>query len=192
LAIYHDDLETPIGFPYMRRQDMTTEMILAKFLLVAQSNRNLRIENNLIISASTIEEIVGGSCRLGKFIYKKQSIIQITNTDNLCACRAIVVGIAHNNYIMDHEKKKIYNQVRRKQLSVQTKLAKQLEKDVGINTKRIFSIDDIKKIEKYLSTYQIIIVSSKNDFEFVYCGEAKVFLCFMYMLKGRSQLIRHN
>ncbi len=31
LAIYHDDLETPIGFPYMRRQDMTTEMILAKF-----------------------------------------------------------------------------------------------------------------------------------------------------------------
>ncbi len=44
----------------MRRQDLTTEMILAKFLLVAQSNRNLRIENNLIISASTIEEIEGG------------------------------------------------------------------------------------------------------------------------------------
>ena len=47
---------------------MTTEMILAKFLLVAQSNRNLRIENNLIISARTIEKIVCGSCRLGKFI----------------------------------------------------------------------------------------------------------------------------
>jgi hypothetical protein len=82
LAIYHDDLETPIGFPYMRRQDITTEMILAKFLLVAQSNRNLRIENNLIISASSIEEIVGGSYRL----HIKQSIIQITNKDNLCAC----------------------------------------------------------------------------------------------------------
>ncbi len=38
---------------------------------MAQSNRHLRIENNLIISASTIEEIVGGSCR--KFINKKQS-----------------------------------------------------------------------------------------------------------------------
>ena len=55
LATYHDHLETPIGFPYMRRQDLTTEMILAKFLLVAQSNRNLRIENNSIISASTID-----------------------------------------------------------------------------------------------------------------------------------------
>ncbi len=86
LAINHDDLETPIGFPYMRLQDMITEMILGKFLLVAQSDRNLRIENNLIISASTIEEIVGGSYRLGKFIYKKQSILQITNNDNLCAC----------------------------------------------------------------------------------------------------------
>jgi hypothetical protein len=52
---------------------------------VAQSNRNLRIENNLIISASTIEEIEGGSCRLGKFIYKKQSIVQLKNNDNLCA-----------------------------------------------------------------------------------------------------------
>jgi len=157
----------------MRRQDMTTEMILAKFLFVAQSNRNLRIENNLIISASTIEEIVGGSCRLGKFIYKKQSIIQITNKDNLCACRAVVVGIAHNNYLLDPEKKTIYNQVRRKQLKLQSKLAIQLAKDVGINSKRTCSIEDIKRIEKYLSIYQILIVSSKNDFEFVYCGEAR-------------------
>jgi hypothetical protein len=92
----------------MKRQDITTEMILAKFLLVAQSNRYLRIENNLIISASSIEEIVGGSCRLGKFIYKKQSIIQITNKDNLCACRAIVVGIAHNYFLDDHEKKNLW------------------------------------------------------------------------------------
>jgi hypothetical protein len=51
-----------------------------------------------------MEEIVGGSCRLGKFIYKKQSIIQITNKDNLCSFRAVVVGIAHNNYLQDKKK----------------------------------------------------------------------------------------
>jgi hypothetical protein len=44
---------------------------------------------------------------------------------------------------------------------------------VGINANRTCSIGDIKKIERYLSIYQIIIVSSKNDFEFVYCGEAE-------------------
>jgi hypothetical protein len=63
-------------------------LILAKFLFVAQPNRILRIENNLIINPSSIEEIVGGSCRLGKFIYKKTN--KITNKDNLCAFRAIV------------------------------------------------------------------------------------------------------
>ena len=71
LAINHDDLETPIGFPYKRRQDITKVMILAKFLLVAQSNRNLRIENNLIIRGSSIEEIVGGSCQLENLFIKK-------------------------------------------------------------------------------------------------------------------------
>ncbi len=115
-------------------------MIFAKFLLVAQSNRNLRIENNLIVSASSIEEIVSGSCRLGKFIYKKQCIIQITNNDNLCACRAIVVSIAHNNYLIDPEKKNIYHHVKKKEFNLQKKLAKQLAKDVGINAKRTFSI----------------------------------------------------
>ncbi len=148
-------------------------MILAKFLFVAQSNRNLRIENNLIINASSIEEIVGGSCRLGKFIYKKQSVIQITNKDNLCACRAIVVGIAHNNFLDDPDKKKTYIQVKRKQLCLLTKLSMKLAKDVGKNANRTCSIDEIKKIEKDLSIYQILIVRSKNDFEFVYCGEAK-------------------
>jgi hypothetical protein len=73
------------------------------------------IKNNLIISASKIEEIVGGSCRLGKFIFKKQSIVQIKNNDYLCACRAIVVGIAHNNYLIDPEKK-IYMIVLRKKI----------------------------------------------------------------------------
>jgi hypothetical protein len=42
----------------MRRQDIKTEMILAKFLLVAQSNRNLRIENNLILSVTSLYTFV--------------------------------------------------------------------------------------------------------------------------------------
>jgi hypothetical protein len=112
---------------------------------VAQSNSNLRIENNLIISASSIEEKVGGLCQLGKFIYKKQCIIQITNKDNLCACRAIVVGIAYDNVLDDPEKKKTCIQVRRKQLCLQTKLPKKLAKDVGINARRTCSIDQIIK-----------------------------------------------
>ena len=56
LTIYHD-LETPIGFPLMKRDDITTEMIMARFLLVSQSNKDLKIKNDLIISASTLDII---------------------------------------------------------------------------------------------------------------------------------------
>ena len=60
---------------------------------------------------------------------------------------------------MDPEKKNLRSS-NYKQLSLQTKLAKKLAKDVGINAKRTCSIDEIKKIEKYLLIYQILIVSS--------------------------------
>ena len=59
LTIYHDDLETPIGFPFMKLDDITPEMIMARFLLVSQSNKDLKIENDLIISASTLDIISG-------------------------------------------------------------------------------------------------------------------------------------
>ena len=36
----------------MKRDDITPEMIMARFLLVFQSNKDLKIENDLIISAS--------------------------------------------------------------------------------------------------------------------------------------------
>jgi hypothetical protein len=43
--------------------------------------------------------------------------------------------------------------VKKKQFNLQKKLAKQLAKDVRINAKRTCSIDKIKKIEKFLSSY---------------------------------------
>ena len=46
LAIYHDDLEKPIGLPYMRRQEMTSELIITKFLLTAQSKRACKLKTN--------------------------------------------------------------------------------------------------------------------------------------------------
>ena len=63
LTIYHDDLETPIGFSYMHRKEITTEMIMARFLLVSQSKKELKIENNLIITANTLNITDGISRR---------------------------------------------------------------------------------------------------------------------------------
>ena len=58
-------------------------MIMARFLLVSQSKKELKIENDLIITASTLEIIEGGS-RLEDFVFKKDCIIKIRN-DEKCA-----------------------------------------------------------------------------------------------------------
>ena len=46
LAIYLNDLEKPNGLLYMRRQEKTTELIMAKFLITEKSKPDLQILNN--------------------------------------------------------------------------------------------------------------------------------------------------
>ena len=46
LAIYLNDLEKPNGLLYMRRQEKTTELIMAKFLITQKSKPDLQILNN--------------------------------------------------------------------------------------------------------------------------------------------------
>ena len=55
---------------------------MARFLLVSQSKKDLKIENNLIITASTLDITDGGS-RLEDFVFKKECIVKIRNDDNL-------------------------------------------------------------------------------------------------------------
>jgi hypothetical protein len=172
LAIYHDELETPIGLPYMRKDDLKPELVMAKFLLVVQSNRNLKIENGLIVSASRIDLVDGGSSskRLKDFIYKKQSIIKITNSDFLCGLRAICVGIMHNAFIEDRGLKWQYKHCIRYGSKKQLTEAKKLAKQCQIPKNRKLSIDDLKRVETYLKIYQILIISADKQYDFVYVG----------------------
>ena len=138
LTIYHDDLETPIGFPYMHRKDITTEMIMARFL------------------------------------FKKDCIVKIRNDDNMCALRCIVVGIAHNNYIQDKSKRNEYKQIINSNQSKKPTIESQrLAKEMNIDLNVKCSIAEIKRAEEYLKIYQMLVISSENDFEFIYAGAKK-------------------
>ena len=169
LTIYHDDLETPIGFPFMKRDDITTEMIMARFLLVSQSNKDLKIENDLIISASTLDIISGGSNRLEEFVLRKDCIIKVKNTDNLCALRCIVIGIAHNNYLENPNLKNEYEYIIKRNKNKQTRETYILADALSIIINHKCSIHEIMKAEKYLEIYQILVISGE-DFDFVYVG----------------------
>jgi hypothetical protein len=131
----------------MRKDDLKPELVMAKFLLVVQSNRNLKIENGLIVSASRIDLVDGGSSskRLKDFIYKKQSIIKITNSDFLCGLRAICVVIMHNAFIEDRGLKWQYKHCIRYGSKKQLTEAKKLAKQCQIPKNRKLSIEDLKE-----------------------------------------------
>ena len=84
----------------MRRQEISTKLIMAKFLFTAQSKRDLQIVNNFIIRTSIINIGAGTLSRMKDFLFKKsKGIIKIKNIDNFCALRAIVVGISLNDFL---------------------------------------------------------------------------------------------
>ena len=172
LTIYHEDLETPIGFPFMKRDDITPEMIMARFLLVSQSNKDLKIENDLIISASTLDIISGGSNRLEEFVLRKDCIIKVKNIDNLCALRCIVIGIAHNNFLENPNLKNEYDNIIKSNKNKQTRETYILADALSINVNHKCSIVEIKKAEEYLEIYQLLVISGE-DFDFVYVGPPK-------------------
>jgi hypothetical protein len=78
----------------MKREDLTTEMVLTRFFQVSQSKRDLKLDDKLQINTSIIDIIEGEGSRFEDYVTKKRSIVEIKNEDNLCALRAIAVGIA--------------------------------------------------------------------------------------------------
>ena len=174
LVIFHEALDTPIGLPFMKREDLTTEMVLTRFFQVSQSKRDLKLDDKLQINTSIIDIIEGKGSRFEDYVTKKQSIIQIKNEDNLCAVRAIAVGIAlaesKRDYSLINEYKQIINN---KQSKKQTLRAQELAKAIGFNQDMTATLDIIKKVEEYIKNYQILIISKDEDYQFVYVGSQK-------------------
>ena len=69
-------LITSFETEYLHRKDITTEMIMARFLLILQSKKELKIENYLIITASTLDITDVGS-RPEDFLYENTKMMII-------------------------------------------------------------------------------------------------------------------
>ena len=96
------------------------------------------------------------------------------NIDNLCAfLRCIVIGIAHNNYLENPNLKNEYDLIIKRNKNKQTRETYILADALSININQKCSIVEIMKAEEYLKIYQILVISSDNDFDFVYVGPSK-------------------
>ncbi len=181
-------LETPISFPFMPRQRLTTERVLAEFEKVLQSNRDFHLNDSVSVDVTTVQMPHGGKgtkraeINLEKHLAKKQSIVRIQNKDDLCMARALVVAKAkidndtRDRYIQNHQR------------PLQTRLAQELHQSAGVPLGPC-GLDEAKQFQAYLIDYQINIVSKEYGNKIIYTGPEKEKRIYLYLHDNHYDVI---
>ena len=118
-VLHSSQLENPISFPFMPRERLTTERVLAEFERVIQSNRHFHLNESVDVNIVHVEMPHGGKhtkraeINLEKHLMKKRSIIRIRNR-MICVWRGLwslrkpklrmIVGIVKYETLRDHFK----------------------------------------------------------------------------------------
>ena len=164
-----DQLDTPISIPFMFVPQLTPERVFSQIERVVQSNREFRLNDTVIVDILHVEVPQGrGRSRLKRdildireYLRKKGSVITIQNNDNLCLARALVVAVAKV------ENAPSYKNLIRSDRSMQGKEAKKLHAAANVPLGPC-GIPEVKMFQKYLTKYEINIVSGNQDNAIIY------------------------
>ena len=154
-------LEHPISLPFMPRQRLTTERVLAEIERVIQSNHEFRLNDSVNVNLIHVEMPHWGT-------RTKRSKI------NLKKARAPVVSVSK----IENDKK--YRSITDSRWSMQTRLAKELHEKAEVPLWAC-GLNEVKQFQIYLSDYQINIVSKEHQNSILYSGpesEKRIYLYF--------------
>ena len=181
-------LEYPISLPFMSRQRLTTERVLAEIERVIQSNHEFRLNDSVNVNLIHVEMLHGGTgtkrsqINLEKHLVNKRSIVRIHNTDKLCLARALVVSIAK----IENDKK--YRSIADSQWPMQTHLAKELHEKAEVPLGAC-GLNEVKQFQTYLSDYQINIVSKEHQNSILYSGPENEKRIYLYLHDSHFDVI---
>ena len=167
-----EQLDTPISLPFLPVERLTTERVFSQIERVIQSNQDFRLNDTVTIDIIHVEAPQGsGKSRLKRttlnireYLKKKGSVIPINNNDNLCLARALVVAVARI------EKDPKYNQIRDSKRHIQLQRALDLHQAANVPL-GLCGMDEVKLFQKYLTNYQIIVVSGDHNDSIIYPPE---------------------
>ncbi|CAF1086399.1 unnamed protein product [Brachionus calyciflorus] len=172
IVLYHDSLERPISIPFLKKSDMTTQVLIDSFERVAQSHREVQLnENNNLTAHVIIARFPSGSGRkivnLKKRQYpytKKKDRIRVSSDptnefQRFCENKPYVTPVFKNDNLLTRIVKELYL------------------------PNAPCGIEEIKRIETYLCNYQITIINSdgKIDNKPIYIGPQNnkyIYLCY--------------
>ena len=167
-----DQLDLPISIPFIPLAQLTTERVFSQIERVIQSNRDFRLNDTVTVDIIRVEEPQGGTSNgsskrttlnLREYL-KKKSVITINNNDNLCLARALVVAVAR----IENDPK--YNQIRASKGHIQLQRALDLHRAANVPL-GLCGLDEVKLFQKYLTDYEITIVSGDHDDSIIYPPE---------------------
>ena len=179
IYIEHPKLEKAIIIPPTYLRHLTSQKMLDYIDLVLYSAGEIPADDDLIINAAVVEFIEGSGRKqilnTDTDLISKKSVIRITNNDNTCLPRAVIVGYSHLLHKINKEDKdalNFYNKIRDSRCKLQGEEAKKLREVVGIPDNRPGNMDDVYKYEDYLKT-SIVVISANMGNESIYSGSAR-------------------
>ena len=162
-----DQLNTPISIPFMLVPQLTPERVFSQIERVVQSNRDFRLNDTVIVDILHVEAPQGSgrskrtTLNIREYLHEKRSIVTIKNNDNLCLARALVVAVAKA------ENAPNYRLLTRSDRSNQEKEAKKLHAAANVPLGPC-GIPEVKLFQKYLTNYEINIVSGNQNNAIIY------------------------
>ncbi|KAK7590294.1 hypothetical protein V9T40_001907 [Parthenolecanium corni] len=161
----------PISTGYCCK-DMTTKL-KDKIMQIVTSDETV-VLTDCLFTVHVVNMPRGASRRkiinLKKDRHTKKSILQINNTDNLCAPRAIITALTyHTNIILGRQLNVNDITYIRKGRPLQTDLAVQLCLEIGEYCEEGFTLDDIRSCEELLKV-QVKIICAENFNNIIYKG----------------------
>ena len=162
-----DQLDTPISIPFIPLIQLTPERVFSQIERVVQSNRDFRLNDTVTVDIIHVEAPQGSGrskrtiLDIREYLHKKRSIVTIKNNDNLCLARALVTAIAKI------EKAPNYRNMIRTGNKIQEKEAKKLHAAANVPLGPC-GIPEVKMFQKYLTKYEINIVSGNHDNSIIY------------------------
>ena len=155
-------LASPISIRFLPLDQLTPRRVFSEVERVVQSNRDFRLNDTVNVDLIHVEAPQGSGrskrniVNAKEYLHKKKSIITITNEDNLCLARALVVAIAKA------EKAPNYNYLRDCVRAQQIK-AIELHTKAKVPMGPSCGLEEVKMFQKHLTEYEINIVSANHD-----------------------------
>ena len=174
VEINNPELNQRAFIPPTKIKNFDSQQFLNTVYTLAQSNEKFLLDGIFTIKVSIIEKIIGAGLKspetISQYNRRKDSIIEIKNTDKSCGWRSIIIG----KYLYDNKKHHQYQWkcLKNDKNNIQTIESERLAIECGYDIQTEVTIEIIQEIEKHLKDYQIILMDPKDGKQ-IYKGEDK-------------------